>query len=146
MIRRFGEAPHRDQTYRLRPGAYALLPRDGQLLLTRYLPDDEVLLPGGGIDPGESPIAALHREVWEETGWKISSPRRVGAFRRFTYMPEYELWAEKLCHVYIARPVLRLSEPGEEEHRTLWRSIPDALQILENPGDRHFTAFLARSG
>jgi 8-oxo-dGTP diphosphatase len=28
-------------------------------------------LPGGGLHPGESPEAALHREVWEETGQRI---------------------------------------------------------------------------
>ena len=28
-------------------------------------------LPGGGLDPAEPPEAALHREVWEETGQRI---------------------------------------------------------------------------
>jgi 8-oxo-dGTP pyrophosphatase MutT (NUDIX family) len=28
-------------------------------------------LPGGGLDPGELPEAALHREIWEETGQRV---------------------------------------------------------------------------
>ncbi len=28
-------------------------------------------LPGGGLDEGEDPVAAVHREVWEETGQTI---------------------------------------------------------------------------
>ena len=147
MIRRFGEAPRKDQTYRLRPGAYALLPRDGQLLLTcQYGPAPDVQLPGGGIDEGESPIPALHREVYEETGWKIATPKRIGAFRRFVYMPEYNLWAEKICHIYTARPVLQLSDPVEKDHVALWMPIEDASEVLGNAGDQYFAALLARLG
>ena len=92
MIRRFGEPPRAGQTYRWRPGVYALLPRDGYLLVTEQSdPDPDLQLPGGGIDPGEAPLAALNREVYEETGWTIAAPRRIGTFRRFTYMPEYDL-------------------------------------------------------
>ncbi|PJN93609.1 hypothetical protein CNY89_19590 [Amaricoccus sp. HAR-UPW-R2A-40] len=58
----------------------------------------------GGVDPGESPIRALHREVLEETGWTISIQRRLGAFQRYTFMPEYDLWARKVCAVYLCRP------------------------------------------
>jgi len=131
----------------MRPGAYALLPRDGQLLLTcQFDPAPDIQLPGGGIDPGESPIPALHREVHEETGWKIAAPRRIDAFRRFVYMPEYDLWAEKLCHIYLARPVLRLGEPVEANHRTLWMPVAQAAEILGNAGDRHFAALLAQFG
>jgi 8-oxo-dGTP pyrophosphatase MutT (NUDIX family) len=29
--------------------------------------------PGGGIDPGETPVAAAVREVWEETGLRVAA-------------------------------------------------------------------------
>ena len=100
MIPRVGEAVRSDRSYRLRPGAYAILLRGRHILLTHQSkPEPEVQLPGGGIDPGEDPIPALHREVLEETGWRIGRATRLGVFRRFTYMPEYDLWAEKLCTV-----------------------------------------------
>lgn len=139
MIRRFGTSPEPDKTYRRRPGAYALLPRDGSLLLTvQSAPMPDVQLPGGGIDPGESPTTALHREVFEETGWRIAQPRKVGAFRLFTYMPEYDLWAEKICHIYIARPTLCKGPPTEPDHDTLWMAPDVAAQLLKSPGDRFF--------
>jgi 8-oxo-dGTP diphosphatase len=139
MIPRFGETPDPRQTYRRRPGAYALLPRDGKLLVTcQRAPHPDLQLPGGGIDPGESPIPALHREVYEETGWKIAAPRRFGIFRRFTFMPEYDLWAEKICHIYVARPVLRMGPPVEIGHEALWMDPVDAVKALGNAGDRHF--------
>jgi 8-oxo-dGTP diphosphatase len=66
MIRRFGQAPSNDTRYRLRHGVYALLPLNGALLLTfQQEPLPEFQLPGGGVDAGESPLTALHREVFE---------------------------------------------------------------------------------
>lgn len=116
-----------------------MLPRNGKLLLTcQYDPDTDLQLPGGGIDPGEAPIPALHREVMEETGWRISAPRRFGAFRRFVYMPEYDLWAEKICQIYIATPVYQLGPPTETAHEAVWMSAKDAKTRFRNPGDRFF--------
>lgn len=139
MIRRFGERPEPGRHYVRRAGVYALLPQSGSLLLTCQMePGPDLQLPGGGIDPGESPLPALHREVYEETGWQIAAPRRVGAFRRFAYMPEYDLWAEKICLIYMARPVRRLGPPTEAFHEPLWMSAPDAAQMLGNAGDRFF--------
>ncbi len=143
MIRRYGEAVYRGQRYTRRPGVYAVLLRGDSILATHQAaPVPEYQLPGGGIDKGEHPIAALHREVFEETGWKVDVKRRIGTFRRFTYMPEYDLWAEKLCTVYLARPVYRLGPPSEPGHTAIWLPVEEALFRLGNPGDR---ALLARA-
>ena len=139
MIRRIGHAPRADQNYTLRPGAYAILPHKGSILLTvQFAEEPDIQLPGGGIDEGETPLSALHREVLEETGWRIAYPRKLGAFRRFVYMPEYDLWAEKLCHVFLARPITPIQDPVEPDHQTLFAHPETAVDLLGNDGDRMF--------
>ena len=139
MIPRFGKPPEAGRRYALRPGAYAILLRGQDLLVTyQGAPHDEFQLPGGGIDPGEQIHRALHREVLEETGWSMQLLRRLGAFRRFTYMPEYDLWAEKICHIYLCRPNRRISHPLEPDHEAVWTDLATASQILGNTGDRGF--------
>tara|TARA_R110002049_G_scaffold44333_6_gene130280 strand:+ start:139083 stop:139520 length:438 start_codon:yes stop_codon:yes gene_type:complete len=139
MIRRMGHPPLAGQKYTARPGAYAILPLGRRYLMTLEMANQpEVQLPGGGIDPGESPIQALHREVMEEIGWRIARPRRLGAFQRFVYMEDYDLWARKICHVYVAHPVRQIAEPTEPHHETLVLSADEALATLANDGDRMF--------
>ena len=143
MIRRYGEAVRPDVQYRRRPGVYAILLLGRSVLLTHQAePIPEIQLPGGGIDPGESPVAALHREVFEETGWRIARPTRLGAFRRFTYMPEYDLWAEKLCQIYLARPVRQYGPPSEPGHTAIWMPLETSAKQLGNAGDRAFVQSL----
>ena len=143
MIRRYGEAVKPGQRYVRRPGVYAALLQGDHILANHQAePVPEFQLPGGGIDRGEHPLAALHREVFEETGWKIAIQRQLGAFRRFTYMPEYDMWAEKLCTVYLARPVRRLGPPTEAGHTAVWLPVEDALTRLGNTGDRAMLSLL----
>lgn len=138
-MRRFGEPPDADRRYRRRPGVYAVLLRGEDVLLTHQdAPVPEFQLPGGGIDKGESPLPALHREVFEETGWRVGNVRRLGGYRRFTYMPEYDLWAEKLCTVYLARPVLAHGPPLETGHSAVWTSVAAAASLVASSGDAAF--------
>ena len=64
---------------RQRVAAYALLRRDGEILLARVAPhiaSGVWALPGGGVDHGEHPRDAVRREVFEETGLH-AEPGRV---------------------------------------------------------------------
>ena len=56
----------------LMPSAGAVI-RDaaGRTLLLINRDTGGYMLPGGALDPGESPAAALVREVWEETGLRV---------------------------------------------------------------------------
>ncbi len=139
MIRRYGEPVKSGIRFQRRPGVYAMIRRKGDLLLTyQDDPHFEFQLPGGGIDPGESPLVALHREVMEETGWRIKIERRLGAFRRFTFMPEYDLWAEKVCQIFLASPVRPHGPPVEADHTAVWATTQEAEKLVENEGDAAF--------
>jgi 8-oxo-dGTP pyrophosphatase MutT (NUDIX family) len=63
----------------LRVRVAALCIHAGQVLLARHVSGKHVahLLPGGGVEPGESAAAALRREVREEAGVDCD----VGVFR-----------------------------------------------------------------
>lgn len=145
-MRRYGQSFKSDVHYRHRPGAYGIILDRNRVLLTREdLTDVEIQLPGGGIDAGETAVQALHRECLEETGWKIQIERRAGAYQRFTYMADYGFWAQKICHIYICRPVYKLHAPIEPFHTTIWSDIDEAVNDLTNEGDRDFLAAAVKS-
>ncbi len=144
-MRRYGDRPARGQRYVLRPGVYAVLPKgDGVLLTVQAGLDPQLELPGGGVDPGEQPVRALHREVLEETGWTIARPRRMGAFRRFVWMPEYRIWAEKVCTIYLAMPVRPVGPPLEAEHLPVVLPLREAAEVLDKQCSGAFVKALAR--
>ena len=119
-MRRYGAPVDLRRTYRDRPGAYGVIREGGDLLVTEQAaPQAGVPAAGRRNRPGGRGDRALHRECLEETGWRIQALRRLGAFQRFAFMPEYDIWARKVCHVYLARAVLRVGAPAEPGHRAL---------------------------
>jgi 8-oxo-dGTP diphosphatase len=139
MNRRFGHWPEPGRRYTPRPGVYAVIDAgDGILATFQEEPRPELQLPGGGIDAGEPPLRALYREVMEETGYRIHTARRLGMFHRYVYMPEYDMHAEKLCHIYYARLGPRRGDPTEAGHSAVFLPWDVAAERLAVSGDRHF--------
>ncbi len=138
-MRRYGQSVQTNIAYKHRPSVYGVILHGNEILLTHQaMPESEVQLPGGGIDAGESALQALHRECLEETGWKVQVDRRLGAYQRFTYMLDYEFWAQKICNIYLCRPIYKLQDPIEPFHTTVWTDVTDALDLISNEGDRDF--------
>ncbi|MGH6962705.1 MAG: NUDIX hydrolase [Dongiaceae bacterium] len=63
-------------------GVFAIIhdEQGGVLCVKQNYPPHEWTLPGGRVEPNESPLAALHREVFEETGQRIAIERFIGTY------------------------------------------------------------------
>jgi ADP-ribose pyrophosphatase YjhB (NUDIX family) len=67
----------------MRAGADALVQNErDEVLLVRRADDGRWAMPGGWVDPGETPEQAVVREVAEETGLQVSAPRLVHTEQR----------------------------------------------------------------
>ena len=137
----FGEKVNCKIRYQRRVGAYGIILHKKELLLTEQITKDtniEVQLPGGGSNENESLIHALYREVLEETGWGIKVLKKEGIFQRFTYMPEYKIWAHKICHIYRCTSTIRKTEQLEKNHRFVIMNKKKAMEAIVDTGFRYF--------
>ena len=66
----------------VRVAAYAVIVRDGALLMSHWQEGDRWTLPGGGLEAGEDLADAAVREVFEETGYRVSLVRLLGISSR----------------------------------------------------------------
>lgn len=146
-MRRYDESVRHDVSYVERQGAYGVILQGEKVLLTHQAePVPETQLPGGGIDPNEWPLQALRREALEETGWSVKVIRFLAAYRRFSHMPEYGLWARKTHRVYLCRPVRRIGPPQERGHTAIWVPALAGIPMLTSAGDRAILAIAVAAG
>jgi ADP-ribose pyrophosphatase YjhB (NUDIX family) len=54
--------------------------RDGKILLVQEGWDGRWCMPGGWADVGDLPSAAVEREVWEESGFRVVTRKVVGVY------------------------------------------------------------------
>lgn len=60
-----------------RSGARGIIWHEGKIILLHYQGFNHYVLPGGGIEPGETALEAFHREILEETGYTVEEAHPV---------------------------------------------------------------------
>jgi 8-oxo-dGTP diphosphatase len=116
--------------YRRREGAYAVIPDgNGRVAMARYR--EQLHLPGGGIDEGESHEQALLREVREETGLVVAIDRWFGEADEYAWSeslgPFLKAGRFALAHVvgYAGEPVAG--------HTLVWATVPEVEKDVVGP-------------
>ena len=107
-----------------RPSAYAIVPGDeGRLALVRTTKG--WFLPGGGIEPGESPADAVVREVREECGLGLEPGKELGRASEIVRSETEDTWFEKRC-TFVLAAVGALGLDCSEDHHALTWLVPEA--------------------
>jgi len=130
----FGSPP-RDQRAVPRPSAYAVV-LDAHDRIAVVRTPKGIFLPGGGIDPGESPRDAMVREVLEECGLSVEPGSWSAIARDYAHSPEEATHFEKRCTFYDARVVGPAGMPHERDHELQWLAPSTAMDVLTRASHR----------
>ncbi|MDQ2808478.1 MAG: NUDIX domain-containing protein [Chloroflexota bacterium] len=117
-------------TQNIRVGVSAAIVQDGAVLLVAF--DDaggyHYNLPGGGIEPGEGVVAALVREVREETGVTVAVGRLLCAWEYVPtaapYGPQAKLNLLFACTITVGTPALP-AVPDPHQVGVVWLPLAD---------------------
>lgn len=130
-------AERRERRRLQRLAAYAVVLRDGEVLLTRLAPrvsrQEAWTLPGGGVDHGEDPRAAVVREVREETGLdvtvgetaRVQTGRRSNAWWNGRRLDVHSVRLVYDGHVPVDAPAPRVLEVGGTTADARWWPVAD---------------------
>ena len=119
--------------------------QDAELILVRQRRhgiDAETLeIPGGCVDPGESPAAAAARELLEETGYG------EGVWRSLGWVWSNPAIQNNRTHLFLAEGLRRLGPPqlgpGEADLKVELRPVGEVAELLRSGAVNHSLAVVA---
>lgn len=143
-IPQFG-APAAGRAYPDRPAAFVVVERDGRIAVVLVSPKNGAVrrdLPGGGIDPGETPAQAATRECGEEAGLRVAVAAEP-FLRADHFFINQDGQSNNTRGVFFAgsleaeAPELKI----EDDHSLVWMAPGEALLALDR--DSHAWAVAA---
>lgn len=135
-IPQFG-SPWPGRDHKSRPGAYGVV-FDARRRLLVVEEFGRLYLPGGGLDPGETPEQALHREFEEETGYTVAIESVLGEAREFVAdeTPGVTAAFNKHCYLYEVRLTGGTGVPTIDSNKPSWMPLAEAMEALNNEAHR----------
>lgn len=125
---------------RLRHACRGILVNDGKVLLSYETTTDKYMIPGGGVNEGETYAECCEREMLEETGMKVKATDE--------YLEVEELFLDWrhinhyfVCELIEDTGVQHLTE-GEKEagYKAVWMPVDEALKLFGDYERFHETA------
>jgi 8-oxo-dGTP diphosphatase len=132
-VPQFGQ-PAPGRAYPDRPAAFVIVERDGRIAVARVTFEGgggRLDLPGGGIDPGETPEQAAMRECGEEVGLRVAIEGEVArADHYFTNEDDSRVNTRGVffaARLEAEAPQLKI----EDDHALEWMTPHEALVRLD---------------
>lgn len=119
--------PEPGRYYHDRVGAYLIAMRAGAIALIQT--PRGYFLPGGGMEPGESPEACIRRELLEETGYDVKLTRPAGAADSYEQHPVLG-WFHPIQYYYLGELTRQVGVPVEADHELVWIPVQEAEGTL----------------
>ncbi len=119
---------------KLREGCRGIVVKDGRILVSREGKTGTVMIPGGGLESGETRVECCSRELKEETGY-IVEPEKC-----YLEIDEYYCEYKFVGYYYICRLIGHGEKhltPEEEKLKMapVWMDIGEFTDILSRYGD-----------
>jgi 8-oxo-dGTP diphosphatase len=134
----FGEDVPSPERYETRGAGRAIVfDADRNIALLHVTKEHYHKLPGGGIEEGEDPIAAMRREVLEEIGCEVENIKELGIIEEY----RNKMGLHQTSYCYVADLVGEKGRPHFEEGEIAlgfeieWMTIEDAIKTLESETD-----------
>jgi 8-oxo-dGTP diphosphatase len=142
-VPQFG-SPEPGRDYPDRPAAFAVVEQDGRIAVVRVTfakGGGRLDLPGGGVDPGETPAQAAARECGEEVGLRIAVDELLTRADHFFVNENGE--AKNTRGVFLAARLLAEAPElkTEDDHALEWMAPHEALLKLDR--ESHVWAVVA---
>ena len=118
-----------------RDSAFAIILHSRHILLVKARDKNNWQLPGGRLEPGETPAQAVIREVREETGLRAQVGRLTGRYRRED---------GSVVRVYAVRARGKLAGASEEILEQRWVRVREAKEMVGQHTRRRLVEGVAR--
>ena len=143
-VPQFG-CPEPGRDYPDRPAAFVILEQGGRIACVRVAwrrGGPKIDLPGGGLDPGETPAQAAARECGEEAGLRVAVEGEAFAAADHYFVNDEGASNNTRGRFFTGRllgeaPELKI----EDDHSLLWLDPTEALRALDR--DSHAWAVAA---